>query len=156
MAVGQGGIKACVSRFGTNQVDNKDEKEKSMVDYFFNRFYFVISIGTFLGVTVEICIQDYVSFTWGCGISCFILFFGLIVYWSRTIRYRFKKCKGSPIVQILQVLVAALGKRKVKSPSIDILYEETPKAARIHHIDQLHWLDKAAIIDKDDIRLMAL
>ncbi|KAJ4970391.1 hypothetical protein NE237_003490 [Protea cynaroides] len=150
MAVGQGGIKACVSGFGTDQFDEKDEKEKSMMDYFFSRFYFIISIGTFLGVTVEIYIQDYVSFTWGYGICCFVFCFGLMVYWSRTRRYRYKKCMGSPIVQIVQILVAALGKRKFKSPSIDTLYEETTEVARIHHTDQLHWLDKAAIIDKDD------
>ncbi|KAJ4967462.1 hypothetical protein NE237_019311 [Protea cynaroides] len=150
MAVGQGGIKACVSGFGTDQFDENDEKEKSMMDYFFSRFYFIISIGTLLGVTVEIYIQDYVSFTWGYGICCFVFCFGLVVYWSRTRRYRYKKCMGSPIVQIVQVLVAALRKRKFKSPSIDTLYEETTKAARIHHTNQLHWLDKAAIIDKDD------
>ncbi|KAJ4965370.1 hypothetical protein NE237_017219 [Protea cynaroides] len=142
-----------LSGFGTNQFEDKDEKEKSTMDYFFSRFYFVISIGTFLGVTVEIYIQDYVSFTWGYGICCFIFCFGLIVYWSQTRKYRYKKCMGSPIVQILQVLKAALGKRKFKSPSIDTLYEETPETARIHHTDQLHWLDKAAIIDRDDYQI---
>ncbi|KAJ4965183.1 hypothetical protein NE237_017032 [Protea cynaroides] len=150
MAIGQGAIKACVSGFGTDQFDENDKKEKSMMDYFFSRFYFVISIGTFLGVTVEIYIQDYISFAWGYGICCLVFCFGLMVYLLRTRKYRYKKCMGSPIVQILQVLVAALRKSKFKSPIIDTLYEETTETGRIHHTDQLYWLDKAAIIDKDD------
>ncbi|KAJ4964970.1 hypothetical protein NE237_016819 [Protea cynaroides] len=150
MAFGEGGLKSCVSGFGTDQFDENDEKEKSHMVYFFSRFYFVISLGTFLGVTVQIYIQDYVSFTWGYGICCLVFFFGLIIFWSRTRRYKYKKCTGSPLVQILQVLVAALKKRKFETPSIDTLYDDTIEAARIYHTNQLHWLDKAAIIDKDD------
>ncbi|KAJ4965011.1 hypothetical protein NE237_016860 [Protea cynaroides] len=167
MAVGMGGLKSCVSGFGTDQFDENDEKEKSYMAYFFSRFYFVISIGTFLGVTVEIYIQDYVSFTWGYGICCLVLSLGLIIFWSRTRTYRYKKCTGSPLVQILQVLVAASKKRKLITPSIDTLYDDTIEAARIHHTDQLRitqntdilcyfaysWFDKAAIIDKDDYEI---
>ncbi|KAJ4966018.1 hypothetical protein NE237_017867 [Protea cynaroides] len=150
MALGEAGLKSCVSGFGTDQFNENDEKERSQMVYFFSRFYFVISLGTLLGVTVLIYIQDYVSRTWGYGICCFVFFFVLVAYWSRTTRYRYRKCTGSPIVQILHVLVAALWKRKLKSPSFNTLYDDSIETARIHHTDQLLWLDKAAIIDEND------
>ncbi|XP_043709117.1 protein NRT1/ PTR FAMILY 6.2-like, partial [Telopea speciosissima] len=153
MAFGEGGLKSNVSGFGTDQFDENDKKEKSKMDYFFSRFYFVISLGTLLGVTVEIYIQDYVSRGWGYGICSIVFFIGLMGFLSRTRKYRYKKCMGSPIVQILQVLVAALRKRNLKCPSIDTLYDDSTEATRIHHTDQLCCLDKAAIIDKNETEI---
>ncbi|XP_043709099.1 protein NRT1/ PTR FAMILY 6.2-like [Telopea speciosissima] len=152
IAVGEGGLKANVSGFGTDQFDEKDKKEKSKMDYFFSRFYFLISLGTILGVTVGIGVQDYVSRSWGYGLCCFAFFFGTLIYMSRYRSYRYKKCVGSPIVQVLNVLVAALRKRKLKYPTnIDSLYDDsTNTTPTIHHTDQLRCLDKAAIIDEDD------
>ncbi|XP_043709097.1 protein NRT1/ PTR FAMILY 6.2-like [Telopea speciosissima] len=152
IALGEGGVKANVSGFGTDQFDEKDKKEKSTMDYFFHRFYFVISLGTLLGASVAIYVQDNVSRSWGYGLCCFAFFFGTIFYLLRTRRYRYKKCVGSPIVQVLTVLVAAIRKRKHKCPNnVDTLYDDTTEIApRIHHTDQLRWLDKAAIIDEDD------
>ncbi|KAK9101981.1 hypothetical protein Sjap_019235 [Stephania japonica] len=51
-ALGIGGIKSSVSGFGSEQFDDKDEKEKSQKTYFFNRIYSFINIGTLLAVTV--------------------------------------------------------------------------------------------------------
>ncbi|XP_043709109.1 protein NRT1/ PTR FAMILY 6.2-like [Telopea speciosissima] len=150
VAVGAGGLKSNVSGFGTDQFDAKDEKERSQMAYFFSRFYFVISLGTLLGVTMEIYIQDYVSRAWGYGICSIVFFVGIMAFLSRTRRYRYKKCMGSPIIQILQVLVASVCKRNLKCPSIDTLYDDSTKDARIHHTDQLRCLDKAAIIDEKE------
>ncbi|XP_042508670.1 protein NRT1/ PTR FAMILY 6.2-like [Macadamia integrifolia] len=151
IAFGVGGLKSNVSGFGTDQFDDKDKKEKSKMDYFFSRFYFVINFGTLLGVTVEIYIQDYVSRAWGYGICCIVFFVGLMGFLSRTRKYRYRKCMGSPIIQILQVLVASVWKRKLKCPTIDTLYDDSTEAAKIHHTDQLCWLDKAAIVSEKEI-----
>ncbi|XP_043709098.1 protein NRT1/ PTR FAMILY 6.2-like [Telopea speciosissima] len=152
IAIGQGGLKSNVSGFGTDQFDENDKKEKSKMDYFFSRFYFVISLGTILGVTVGIGVQDYVSRSWGYGLCCFAFFFGTLIYISRSKQYRYKKSLGSPIVQVLNVLMAALRKRKLKCPTnVDTLYDDTTDTVpRLHHTDQLRWLDKAAIIDEND------
>ncbi|XP_042505493.1 protein NRT1/ PTR FAMILY 6.2-like [Macadamia integrifolia] len=63
IAIGQGGLKANVSGFGTDQFDENDNKEKTKMDYFFRRFYFCISLGTILSVTLGIGVQDYVTGT---------------------------------------------------------------------------------------------
>ncbi|XP_043721059.1 protein NRT1/ PTR FAMILY 6.2-like [Telopea speciosissima] len=154
MALGQGGIKANVSGFGTDQFDENDKKEKSKMGYVFSRFYFFISLGSLLSVTVEIYVQDNVSRSWGYGLCCFAFFFVTVFYLLRTRKYRYKKCVGNPIVQVLNVLVAALRKSKLKCPTnVDTLYNDSiddSTAPRIRHTDQLRWLDKAAIIDENN------
>ncbi|KAG8375995.1 hypothetical protein BUALT_Bualt09G0017000 [Buddleja alternifolia] len=155
IAVGLGGIKSCVSGFGTDQFDQKDDKEKSQMAYFFNRFYFFISIGTLIAVTVFIYIQDKVARVWGYGSCTVMMILSIVVFVSGTRRYRYKKCLGSPIVQIMQVLVAAFIKRKLKFPSnMQQLHEIYSEDSKISRTTQFRCLDKAAIIDDAESSIM--
>ncbi|KAK8545337.1 hypothetical protein V6N13_066622 [Hibiscus sabdariffa] len=151
IALGTGGLKSSVSGFGTDQFDDKDAKEKAQMSYFFSRFFFVISIGTLMAVTVLVYIQDEVGRSWGYGICSASMFLALVIFFSGTKRYRYKKCSGSPVVHICQVVSAASGKKKAKLPSdISLLYEDLPEAVRIHHTDQFRFLDKASVVTEDD------
>ncbi|PPD71807.1 hypothetical protein GOBAR_DD31288 [Gossypium barbadense] len=153
IALGTGGLKSSVSGFGTDQFDEKNEKEKAQMAYFFNRFFFVISTGTLMAVTVLVYIQDEVGRSWGYGICSASMFIALMIFFSGTKRYRYKKCSGSPIVHICQVVSAASGKKTAKLPSdISLLYEDLPEASRIHHTDQFRFLDKASVVTEDDYR----
>ncbi|KAE8718925.1 Protein NRT1/ PTR FAMILY 6.2 [Hibiscus syriacus] len=151
IALGTGGLKSSVSGFGTDQFDEKDEKEKAQMTYFFNRFFFFISIGTLTAVTVLVYLQDEVGRSWSYGICCVSMLVAILIFLSGTKSYRYKKSSGSPIVQIFQVIVAAINKRKMELPySVELLYEDTPEAQRIHHTDQFRFLDKAAIVAEGD------
>ncbi|CAK7337388.1 unnamed protein product [Dovyalis caffra] len=151
IALGTGGLKSSVSGFGTDQFDEENEKEKSHMAYFFNRFFFFISIGTLMAVTVLVYIQDEVGRSWAYGICSVSMFIAIFVFLSGTRQYRYKRSSGSPIVHIFQVIVAALRKRKMDLPySITLLYEDTPEASRIQHTDQFLLLDKAAIVAQGD------
>ncbi|KAE8687440.1 Protein NRT1/ PTR FAMILY 6.3 [Hibiscus syriacus] len=151
IALGTGGLKSSVSGFGTDQFDEKDEKEKTQMTYFFNRFFFIISTGTLTAVTVLVYLQDEVGRSWSYGICSVSMFIAILIFLSGTKRYRYKKSLGSPIVQIFQVIVAAINKRKMELPyNVELLYEDTPEAQRIHHTDQFRFLDKAAIVAEGD------
>ncbi|XVF35586.1 hypothetical protein REPUB_Repub18cG0158700 [Reevesia pubescens] len=151
IALGTGGLKSSVSGFGTDQFDEKDEKEKAQMAYFFNRFFFVISTGTLMAVTVLVYIQDEVGRSWGYEICSVSMFVALLIFLSGTKRYRYKKCSGSPVVQICQVVAAAIRKKNVTVPSdVALLYEDLPEALRIHHTDQFCSLDKASVVTQDD------
>ncbi|GKV03279.1 hypothetical protein SLEP1_g15611 [Rubroshorea leprosula] len=153
IAIGTGGLKSSVSAFGADQFDEKDEKEKAQKAYFFNRFYFVISMGALMAVTVLVYIQDEVGRTWGYGICSASMFVVILIFLSGTKRYRYKKCLGSPIVQICQVFTAAIRKKSAKVPSdIALLYEDLPEALRIDHTDQFRFLDKASVVTEGDFR----
>ncbi|KAH7572390.1 hypothetical protein JRO89_XS04G0248100 [Xanthoceras sorbifolium] len=151
IALGTGGLKSSVSGFGTDQFDEKDEKEKAHMAYFFNRFVFFISIGTLMAVTVLVYIQDEVGRSWGYGICSVTMSVAILIFLSGTKRYRYKKSSGSPIVHIFQVIVAAIRKRKIDLPyNLSMLYEDTPEVSRIYHTDQFRLLDKAAIATEGD------
>ncbi|XP_009781779.1 protein NRT1/ PTR FAMILY 6.2 [Nicotiana tabacum] len=151
IALGTGGLKSSVSGFGTDQFDDKDEKEKSQMAYFFNRFFLFISMGTLAAVTVLVYVQDEVGRSWAYGICCISMIIAIIIFFSGTRMYRYKKSSGSPIVQIFQVIVAASRKRNMDVPyDVSMLYETNPEASRIQHSEQFRFLDKAAIVAQGD------
>ncbi|GMI97669.1 NRT1/ PTR family 6.2 [Hibiscus trionum] len=149
--IGLSGIKSSVSGFGTDQFDKNDEKEKLQMASFFNVFYLIINIGTLLAVTVLVYVQDKVGRSWGYGICSACMLLATFVFLSGTKKYRYKETPGSPVVQILQVLVAAIRKRKVEFPSdISHLYEDPAQKLRLSHTNRLRCLDKATIITSKD------
>ncbi|CAN0914905.1 Protein NRT1/ PTR FAMILY 6.2 [Linum grandiflorum] len=154
ISLGTGGLKSSVSGFGTDQFDEKDEKEKSQMAYFFNRFFFFISMGTLMAVTVLVYIQDEVGRSWAYGICSASMFIAIGILLSGMKKYRYKKSMGSPIVQIFQVIAAAISKRKLALPyDLTLLYENNPDGSRIHHTDQFQFLDKAAIAVQEDFEI---
>ncbi|CAI9100155.1 OLC1v1037094C2 [Oldenlandia corymbosa var. corymbosa] len=151
IALGTGGLKSSVSGFGTDQFDEKDERENAQMKYFFGRFFFFISLGTLTGVTVLVYLEDHVSRSLAYGICTVSMTIAVMIFFSGTKKYRYKKSMGSPIVQIFQVIAAAIRKRKLDVPNdIGLLYETTLEPARIPHTDQFRFLDKAAIVEKED------
>ncbi|KAG8375994.1 hypothetical protein BUALT_Bualt09G0016900 [Buddleja alternifolia] len=157
IALGTGGLKSSVSGFGTDQFNEKDENEKAQMAFFFNRFFFFISIGTLMAVTVLVYIQDEVGRSLGYGICSVSMFIAILIFFSGTKRYRYKRSSGSPIVQIFQVIAAAIRKRKLNLPyDIDMLYEDAPHASRIHRTEQFQFLDKAAIVGEGDFENRSL
>nr|POE55196.1 protein nrt1/ ptr family 6.2 [Quercus suber] len=139
--IGVGGIKSSVAGLGTDQFDQNDDKEKAQMAHFFNRFYFVISSGTLLAVTVLVYLQDQVGRSWAYGICSASMTLALLVFLLGTKRYRYKQRLGTPIVQILQVIVAAVKKRKVACPSNDsALYEDLSQESRIYHSDKFRYV----------------
>lgn len=133
-ALGTGGLKSSVSGYATDQFDEKDDKEKAHMASFFERFFFFISIGTLMAVTVLVYIQDRLSRSLGYGLCFASMAVSILLFLSGSRRYRYKKPAGSPILNILQVIVAAVRKRKMKPPStVEKLYENSPQDSRIQH-----------------------
>lgn len=151
IAFGTGGLKSSVSGFGTDQFDEKDEAEKTQMSYFFNRFFFFISLGTLTAVTVLVYVQEEISRSFAYVICSISMFIAILVILSGTKRYRYKKSMGSPIVSIFQVIVAAIKKRGLDLPyDENLLHENSPDGSRIRHTNQFRCLDKAAIIGDGD------
>ncbi|OAY73471.1 Protein NRT1/ PTR FAMILY 6.3 [Ananas comosus] len=158
-ALGTGGLKSSVSGFGSDQFDEGDGGEKRRMMTFFSWFFFFISLGSLLAVTVLVYIQDNLGRQWGYGICAVAILIGLAVFLSGTRRYRFKKLVGSPLTQIAAVVAAAWHKRGLELPSDpSMLYDvndaaeagEKAKAKQKQpHTKQYRFLDRAAIIEDD-------
>uniref|UniRef100_A0A0E0IWB2 Uncharacterized protein n=1 Tax=Oryza nivara TaxID=4536 RepID=A0A0E0IWB2_ORYNI len=158
-ALGTGGLKSSVSGFGSDQFDESDvDGERKKMMRFFNWFYFFVSLGALLAVTVLVYVQDNVGRRWGYGICAAGILAGLAVFLSGTRRYRFKKLVGSPLTQVAAVTAAAWSKRSLPLPSDpDMLYDVDDAAAaghdvkgkqRMPHSKECRFLDHAAIIDR--------
>lgn len=117
IALGGGGIKSNVSGFGSDQFNQKDPKEEKAMIFFFNRFYFCISIGSLFAVIVLVYIQDNVGRGWGYGISAGTMVIAVAVLLCGTPWYRFKKPRGSPLTIIWRVLFLAWKKSGHPYPS---------------------------------------
>lgn len=151
IALGTGGLKSSISGFGSDQFDENDQKERSQMNHFFNRFFFCISIGSLLAVTVLVYIEDNVGRSWGYGICASCMVVAIAIFLGATKMYRFKKPTGSPLTQIAQVCVAAWRNRKLNLPAdVGQLYEDDKTCLshrRIPHTDQFRCLDRAATVD---------
>ncbi|KAG0613192.1 hypothetical protein M758_6G084100 [Ceratodon purpureus] len=150
IALGNGGIKPNVSSMGADQFDESYEKEKKHMSSFFNWYYFIISIGSLLSVTVFVYIQDNVGFGWGFGIPAAVMILAIIVFFFGSPLYRYKLPRGSPLTSVFQVLIAAARKRKAKSDVDSVVLYEGPTATQrpvemLAHTDQFRFLDKAAV-----------
>ncbi|KAK4492796.1 hypothetical protein RD792_000118 [Penstemon davidsonii] len=146
IALGGGGIKSNVSGFGSDQFDPSNPKEEKSMIYFFNRFYFCISLGSLFAVTVLVYIQDNVGRGYGYGISAgtMIIAVGVLICGKKL--YRFRRPEGSPLTVIWRVLLLAWKKRRASFPSESTMLNEY-YTAKIPHTETLRCLDKAAILD---------
>uniref|UniRef100_A0A7N0TZB6 Uncharacterized protein n=1 Tax=Kalanchoe fedtschenkoi TaxID=63787 RepID=A0A7N0TZB6_KALFE len=149
IALGTGGLKSSVSGFGSDQFDENDPKEKARMSYFFNRFFFIISTGSLLAVTVLVYIQDNVGRSWAYGICSVSMSIAIVILISGAKRYRYKKCTGSPLVQIFQVIFAAIKKRNTPFAAA-LLYKDSSEASKILSTDQFRCLNKAAVVVEGD------
>ncbi|CAM8949778.1 unnamed protein product [Rhodiola kirilowii] len=147
IALGGGGIKSNVSGFGSDQFDSSDPKEEKLMIFFFNRFYFCVSIGSLFSVTVLVYIQDHVGRGWGYGISAGTMVIAVIVLLCGTKLYRFRKPQGSPLTVIWRVLILAAKNRSLPQPSDPSLLNEYHKS-KVPHTEKFRCLDKAAIVDE--------
>lgn len=145
IALGGGGIKSNVSGFGSDQFDITDPKEEKKMVYFFNRFYFCISLGSLFAVTVLVYIQDNVGRGWGYGISAGTMIVAVVVLVCGTTLYRFKKPQGSPLTVIWRVVFLAVKNRKLTCSNPEFLNDYSN--SKVPHTKKFSCLDKAAILD---------
>ncbi|XP_050205501.1 protein NRT1/ PTR FAMILY 6.4 [Mercurialis annua] len=146
IALGGGGIKSNVSGFGSDQFDSGDPKEEKAMIFFFNRFYFCISLGSLFAVIVLVYMQDNIGRGWGYGISAGTMVIAVAVLLCGTPWYRFKKPQGSPLTVMWRVLFLAWKKRSLPYPSHPSFLNDYQNP-KVPHTDKFKCIDKAAIVD---------
>ncbi|KAK6918822.1 Proton-dependent oligopeptide transporter family, partial [Dillenia turbinata] len=143
IALGGGGIKSNVSGFG---LDIGDPKEEKTMIFFFNRFYFCISMGSLFAVTVLVYIQDNVGRGWSHGISAGTMVITITILICGRRLYRYKKPQGSPLTVIWRVLFLAVKKQESPYPAHPSLLNQYHNA-NVPHTERFRCLDKAAVMD---------
>ncbi|KAL5227265.1 hypothetical protein ABZP36_015530 [Zizania latifolia] len=154
-----GVLEPIMAPFGADQFDESDEEERDRQSSFFNWFYFSIDVGSLLGGTVLVWVQSNVGPGLGYGIPALFSVVAVFVFLAGTATYRRDQPPGSPLTRIAQVVVAAVRKFDVETPSdSSLLYEcdavdgmsVIQGSRRLAHTDQFRLLDKAAVETASD------
>ncbi|XP_058756464.1 protein NRT1/ PTR FAMILY 5.6-like [Vicia villosa] len=152
ISVGTGGHKPCLESFGADQFDEDHVEERKKKMSFFNWWSFALCFALLLGATVIVYVQDFVS--WGAAslILTILMALCIIAFYVGRPFYRYRRPQGNTLKPILQVLVAAIRKRKLTCPSNPDLLYEVPKSDNsqgrlLCSTSNLRFLDKAAIIE---------
>ncbi|XAR64077.1 hypothetical protein NMG60_11024283 [Bertholletia excelsa] len=126
--------------------------EAPSLSSFFNWLLFSITIGAIFGVTFLVWISTNQGWDWSFGVCTVAVLVGFLFLAMGKSIYRNKKPKGSPMVRILQVLVAAIRNRNLPVPEMaEELHELREKEGGIgseilHRTNQFRFLDRAAIV----------
>ncbi|KAG8379096.1 hypothetical protein BUALT_Bualt07G0052600 [Buddleja alternifolia] len=155
MIVGAGGIRPCNLAFGADQFNPTTESGKRGIDSFFNWYYFTVTFAEIVSVTIVVYVQSNVSWSIGLAIPTIFMFLSCFMYFVGSKMYVKVKPEGSPLTSLLQVMVVAFKKRKLKLPQQpwNSLFNYTsPKSinSKLSYTDQFSFLDKAAIISPED------
>ncbi|KAK4437113.1 protein NRT1/ PTR FAMILY 2.11 [Sesamum alatum] len=155
MVVGAGGIRPCNLAFGADQFNPNTELGKRGIDSFFNWYYFTITFAEIVSVTLVVYVQSNVSWSIGLALPTIFMFFSCFLYFVGRRMYVKVKPEGSPMTSLVQVVVVAFKKRKLKLPEQPWItfFNHTPPNSinsRLPHTDQFSFLDKAAIITRED------
>ncbi|MCL7051587.1 hypothetical protein MKW94_030232 [Papaver nudicaule] len=159
VAIGEGGHKPCVQTFGAEQFDERIPEEKKAKSSFFNWWYFGLCSGSLVGMLVVFYIQENVGWMIGFGLPALAMVFALIIFMLGSRFYRRHVPKGSPLVRMMQVFVAAYRKRHlcVLKDGYALAEEENrddaasaSKGQIFASTNQFKCLDKATIKDRMD------
>ncbi|CAL0325797.1 unnamed protein product [Lupinus luteus] len=155
LMVGAAGIRPCNLAFGADQFNPNTDSGKRGINSFFNWYFFTFTIAQLVSLTVIVYIQSNVSWALGLGIPAALMLLSSLIFFMGSKMYVKVKPSGSPITSILQVLVVATKKRRLKlrehlHPSL--FNYVTPKSmnSKLPYTYQFRFLDKAAIMTPQD------
>ncbi|KAL5544351.1 hypothetical protein UlMin_008135 [Ulmus minor] len=155
MIIGAGGIRPCSLAFGADQFNPNTESGKKGVNSFFNWYYFTYTFAMMISLTLIVYVQSDVSWAWGLAIPAFLMLFSLVLFFAGSRLYVKAKPDSSPLASVVQVLVVAAKKRRLKlpeQPCLSLFKYNNPTSinTKLPYTDQFRFLDKAAIVEPKD------
>lgn len=129
LSIGSAGIRPCSIPFGVDQFDASTEEGRKGINSFFNWYYTTFTVVLIIALTLVVYIQDSVSWVLGFGIPTMLMFCSIVLFFIGTRLYVYVKPEGSVFSSIVQVIVAAYKKRKLKLPDgddVDGVYYDPP------------------------------
>ena len=114
LMVGAAGIRPCNLAFGADQFNPNTESGKKGISSFFTWYYFTFTLAQMISLTIIVYIQSNVSWAVGLGIPAALMLLSSVIFFMGAKMYVKVKPSGSPITSIVQVIVVATKKRKLK------------------------------------------
>ncbi|WOL06955.1 protein NRT1/ PTR FAMILY 5.6-like [Canna indica] len=156
ISAGTGGHKPALESFGADQFDDNHAAERKRKMSYFNWWNFALCSGVLLGVTVITYLHDVVGWWPADVVLTSVLCLSLVVFVAGRPFYRYRAPEGSPFTPMLQVVAAAVAKRRLPVPSDAAELYEAPEMKHadkrlLCRTNKLRFLDRAAVIEhKED------
>ncbi|EMS46266.1 Peptide transporter PTR2 [Triticum urartu] len=155
IAIGLGGLRPCLMSFGADQFDDGDPSERATKGSFFNWYIFNMNGASLISSTAIVWVQDHCGWALGLTIPAVVLAAGLSCLVAALRTYRFQRTRGSPLIRVCQVVVAAVRKCGIELPAdssllYGMLEDGLAGVPRIDHTTDLQFFDKAAILVASD------
>ncbi|KAG7020549.1 Protein NRT1/ PTR FAMILY 4.5, partial [Cucurbita argyrosperma subsp. argyrosperma] len=132
IALGASGVKVALPALGADQFEEGDPAEAGKLSSFFNWFLFSLTTGSTVGLTLIVWINTEVGWDWAFVVCTTAVLAAILVVCAGKSFFRNNVPKGSPILRILQVIVASIRNRKLPLPNnADELHEIRGKEADI-------------------------
>ncbi|EOY14601.1 Nitrate transporter 1:2, putative [Theobroma cacao] len=152
VALGTSGVKAALPLLGADQFDRNDPKEAAQLSSFFNWFVFSLTGGSIAGVTFVVWISSNKGWDWAFGVCGLAVLLAIMSVCIGKPFYRDNAPRGSPIIRILQVFVAAIRNQDLPKPKKeDELHEIYDKGTVVmpteilQRTNEFRFLDRAAV-----------
>lgn len=133
MALGGGGIRACVFPMAGDQFDVSDPSEAKRKLSKPNWWFITITSGNLVGVTCIVYAQARLGWSWGYGIPAAVTSIWTLAFLCGAPLYRNQRISGSPLTRVAQVLVAAARNWRVTAPAHPALRYELDASSYVGH-----------------------
>lgn len=154
---GSAGIRPCVSSFGADQFDERDEDYKAILDRYFNFFYLSVTIGAIAAFTLVVYVQTDRGWAYAFGLMALAMGVSNALFFAGTPLYRHRLPGGSPLTRVAQVLVAAFRKRNEPFSSSKFvgLYEVSGEQSAIKGSGKIEHTDdfRCTTVPKNSFKL---
>ncbi|KAI3936712.1 hypothetical protein MKX01_034141 [Papaver californicum] len=155
LVIGGGGIRPCSLAFGVDQFNPNNEAVKSSINSFINWYYFVVQTSFLVSLTLIAYVQSNLSWSIGLVLPTCLSVIAVCIFFTGSKIYVKLKPEGSPVTSLIQVLVAATMKWRLRHPENPevSLFNRPPKSSmnsKLGYTDQFRFLDKAAIVTVKD------
>jgi peptide/histidine transporter 3/4 len=155
LMIGAAGIRPCNLAFGADQFNPNTDSGKKGISSFFTWYYFTFTLAQMISLTIIVYIQSNVSWAVGLGIPAALMLLSSVIFFMGAKSYVKVKPSGSPITSIVQVIVVATKKRKLKLseylyPSLFNYVPPKSMNSKLPYTYQFRFLDKAAIMTPQD------
>lgn len=117
MALGAGGIRACVFPLAGDQFDVTDPSEAKRKQSKAHWWFVAINSGNLVGVCCLVYAQARLGWSWGYGIPAAVTALWTLVFFAGAPLYRNQVVSGSPLTRVAQVLIASARKWRVTVPA---------------------------------------